>query len=249
MAIAYKGTYAYLTDIGKVRVSNEDQAYVSLNSDGEVFLIVCDGMGGQNKGDYASKMAIDSMLDSFAQKPSHLPFFLRKTWITQAVKKANGIIFDEADKNAIYKDMGTTLVAAWIVKDRLVLANVGDSRCYALKNDQLVRYSEDQTYVDYLYRTGKISQSQTLSHPERHVLMNALGIYPSASVDVKVLPYHGESILLCSDGLYNNVAENEIRALIATDERADQKALSLINEANNNGGSDNIGVAYWETLK
>jgi serine/threonine protein phosphatase PrpC len=249
MKPVYKGTYAFKTDIGKVRVSNEDQAYVQLNSDGEVFLIVCDGMGGQNKGDYASKMAIDSMLDSFAHKNSHVPSFLRKTWITQAVKKANGIIFDEADKNSVYKDTGTTLVAAWIVKDKLVLANVGDSRCYALKNDMLVRLSEDQTYVDFLYRTGKISESQTLSHPERHVLMNALGIYPSASVDVKVIPYHGEPILLCSDGLYNNVAENEIRSLISTDERADQKALSLINEANNNGGSDNIAVAYWEPLK
>jgi serine/threonine protein phosphatase PrpC len=145
--------------------------------------------------------------------------------------------------------MGTTLWRAWIVKDRLVLANVGDSRCYALKNDQLVRYSEDQTYVDYLYRTGKISQSQTLSHPERHVLMNALGIYPSASSTSRYCLTMARASCFAPMAYITMWRKIEIRALIATDERADQKALSLINEANNNGGSDNIGVAYWETLK
>jgi len=245
----YKGTYAFKTDIGRVRVSNEDQASVMLNHDGEIFLIVCDGMGGQNKGDYASKMAIDSLLEAFSNKPSHLPMFLKKAWLSRAIKRANSIIFDEADKNPVYKDMGTTLVSVLISGDRMIVANVGDSRAYALQNDKLIRLSEDQTYVDYLYRTGKISESQTLSHPERHVLMNALGIYPSASFDIKIMPYAGESVLLCSDGLYNNVPESEIRAVISTDERADQKAMSLINEANANGGSDNIGVSYWETIQ
>ena len=144
--------------------------------------------------------------------------------------------------------MGTTLVLAFISGERLILINIGDSRAYMLKDDRIVRLSEDQTYVDYLYRTGKISRDETMSHPDRHVLMNALGIYPSLSMDVRVFPYHGEPVLLCSDGLYNNVAESEIAAVMASDERPDQKVGALINEANLNGGSDNIAISYWEAF-
>ena len=244
-----KGIYAYQTDIGKVRMSNEDQAAVLLNSAGEVLLIVCDGMGGQNKGDYASKMAIDSVCESFLKKRSHSIRQFNKMWLYSAVKKANLIIYDEASKNPIYKDMGTTIVACLLSHGLLIVANVGDSRAYVSTYESLTQISHDQTYVDFLYRTGKISKDQEMSHPERHVLMNALGIYPSLSLDMKVFPYSGESLLLCTDGLYNSVSENEIHAVISTDERPEQKVQSLIMEANNAGGSDNVGIAYWEALK
>lgn len=248
MKKGFKGTCAFKTDIGRVRISNEDQATVKINSLGEVFLIVCDGMGGQNKGDFASKMGIDSLLDSFLAKSNSLPTFAYKWWLGKAIKKANSIIYGEADKNPTYSGMGTTLVCALLSKDKLFLANVGDSRAYWLQKDKLVRLSQDQTYVDFLYRSGKISEAETLSHPDRHMLMNALGIYPSASYDLRVLPYAGESVMLCSDGLYNNVPETEIRAVLSTDERSDQKVFSLINEANHNGGSDNIAIALFEAL-
>ena len=95
---------------------------------------------------------------------------------------------------------------------------------------------------------GGSDKEKTAAHPDRHVLMNALGIYPTASMDIDILDYHGESLLLCSDGLYNNLSDPEIRAILQTDDRPDQKARSLIIDANNNGGSDNIGVAYWEAF-
>ena len=132
--------------------------------------------------------------------------------------------------------------------EKIIVFNIGDSRAYWLKNNRLERLSEDQTYVDYLYRTGKITKDETMSHPDRHVLMNALGIYPSCSMDVKTYAYHGERVILCSDGLYNNVSETEISQVVSTDERPDQKVSSLINEANLNGGSYNIGIAYWEAF-
>ncbi len=248
MAKKFDGTFSALTDPGRVRINNEDQAKVLLNADGDVLLVVCDGMGGQNKGDYASKMAIDSLTESFRKARTGVPFFFKKKDMERAIKLANVQIFEEADRNPVYAGMGTTLCAALIVKNRIALFNIGDSRAYLSSGDRMKRITSDQTYVNYLFRTGKISQAETESRPDRHVLMNALGIFPSLSMDMSVLEYHGERLLLCTDGLYNNVSEPEISAILATDERVDQKVISLIGTANANGGSDNIGVAYWEAI-
>ncbi len=247
MSVRYRGTFAFQKDIGKVRVTNEDQCMVLTNASGEVFMIVCDGMGGQNKGDYASKMAVDSLADSFVNKPA-IPFFLIPSWLSRIYRLANSIIFEEAESRPTYKDMGTTAVCVLITGKRCFVANCGDSRAYMLKQGELQRLTEDQTYVDYLYRAGKISEEAKKTRDDRHVLMNALGVYPSCSVDIRHCPYAGETILVCSDGLYNNLAESEIRAALQTDERVDQKAEALIREANGNGGSDNIAVALWESI-
>ena len=106
--------------------------------------------------------------------------------------------------------------------------------------------SEDQSYVAYLLRTGQISQQEALVHPKRHVLMNALGIYPSASIDMKTMPYLNEEVLLCSDGLYNNVPIQDIAAIIKGNDSIEQKVNELIAIGNKNGGSDNIAVVLWE---
>ena len=106
--------------------------------------------------------------------------------------------------------------------------------------------SEDQTYVAYLIRTGQITTQEALTHPKRHVLMNALGIYPSASVDIKTIPYLNEIVLLCSDGLYNNVPHEDIAAIVKGNDSLEQKVNELIAVGNKNGGSDNIAVVLWE---
>ena len=243
----YKGAFAFKTDIGKIRINNEDQAFVAVNGHGEVLLCVCDGMGGQNKGDYASKMASSMLSSAFLEKKKTSPFFA-KSWLVKAIKKANAAIYKEATSNPVYSEMGTTCVCVMICQNRLIVANVGDSRAYSFYNGRLGKLTEDQTYVDYLLRTGKIEETETATRSDRHVLMNALGIYPSASLDSKIVPYYGESILLCSDGLYNNLSESEIRACLGTEDRPDEKVNTLIFEANEHGGSDNIAVAYWECV-
>ncbi|MBQ9456963.1 MAG: Stp1/IreP family PP2C-type Ser/Thr phosphatase [Bacilli bacterium] len=247
MGRIYKGLFSSATDIGKIRISNEDRAAVLTNYCGDVFLIICDGMGGQNKGDYASKMAIDSLTESFRKKRK-TPFLLTKFWLKRALSHANSIIFEEATTKPLYTGMGTTCVAVYIQGEKMAIANIGDSRAYSYAFGRLKRLTTDQTYVDYLYRTGKIKSEERDTSPDRHVLMNALGIYPSCSPDIHGQPYNGEAILCCSDGLYNNVSESEIRAVLSTDDRPDQKVMSLIAEANGNGGSDNIGIAYWEAV-
>lgn len=243
-----KGVYAYKTDVGKIRISNEDQASASFSPYKEALLVVCDGMGGANKGDYASKTAIDSLMDDFRSKRKMLPF-LAKRWLSRALRKANSIIYSESESNPSYAGMGTTTVAVMLLGDKMVVANVGDSRAYAYDGFNLRRLTEDQTVGDYLVRVNKMSEKEVASSPERHVLTNALGVYPSCASDIRIYPYFGETILLCSDGLYNNLSEASIRATLSTDERPDEKVASLIAEANSNGGSDNIGIVLWEASK
>jgi protein phosphatase len=230
-------------------VSNEDQATVITNSEGDILMLVCDGMGGHNKGDFASRTAISVLSEAFKNKPKFIHPFFAKRWLSNQIRYANNEIYNAAYSNQAYKDMGTTLVAALIIEDRIIVANIGDSRAYAVRYNALERLTEDQTYVDYLYRTGKITKEEISTHPKRHVLMNALGIYPSLTMDIKSIPYVGFSIMLCSDGLYNNISEQEIHAILTTEERPEQKVETLIKVANLNGGSDNIAVAYWEVMK
>ena len=241
------GRFFYRTDVGKVRLNNEDQAIALTNASGNVLLVVCDGMGGQNKGDLASSLAVNTIISSFKNRKGFLNSYFARLWVGQAIREANKSIYDQSQSNPAYHGMGTTVTLLLIIKDVAIMGHVGDSRCYFLKSHHdLVQMSEDQTYVGYLLRTGQITPEQALTHPKRHVLMNALGIYPSASVDIKVFPYLGEEVLLCSDGLYNNVPVEDIAAVVKGSDSVEQKVNELIAIGNKNGGSDNIAVVLWE---
>ena len=245
----YKGQFASKTDIGCVRLVNEDQAASLINASGNVLLCVCDGMGGHNKGDYASKLAIDTITEEFKKKSGFLSYISLRQWIGTTMRKVNKVIFTQAQKDPTCKDMGTTVNMVILYNDYVFVINAGDSRAYFVKKDSLERLSEDQTYVEYLYHTGKISHEDAETSPQRHILMNAVGTFPSVSYDLKYFPNYGHSILVCSDGLYNNATEAEIHSALSTNERIDQKIDTLIGIAKSNGGSDNIGIAYWEAYK
>ena len=241
------GRFFYRTDVGKVRLNNEDQATALTNASGNVLLVVCDGMGGQNKGDLASSLAVNTIVSSFKNRKGFMNSYFARLWVGQAIREANKSIYEQSQSNPNYHGMGTTVTLLLIIKDVAIMGHVGDSRCYFLKSrHDLVQMSEDQTYVGYLIRTGQITPEQALTHPKRHVLMNALGIYPSASIDIKVFPYLGEEVLLCSDGLYNNVPIEDIAAVIKGNDSVEQKVNELIAIGNKNGGSDNIAVVLWE---
>ena len=241
------GRFSYKTDIGKVRVTNEDQAVALTNASGNVLLVVCDGMGGQNKGDLASSLAINTVITAFKNKKGFLNRHFASFWVSRTIREANRCIYEQSQSNPAYNGMGTTITLLLIIKDSAILGHVGDSRCYFLRNKRFMeQMSEDQTYVAYLLRTGQINQQEALVHPKRHVLMNALGIYPSASIDIKTMPYLNEEVLLCSDGLYNNVPIQDIAAIIKGNDSIEQKVNELIAIGNKNGGSDNIAVVLWE---
>lgn len=243
------GTYAFGTDIGKVRLSNDDRATALTNTKGNILLIVCDGMGGANKGDFASSIAIKIISDSFIEKQKFANRFVAVKWVLDIIKQANNAVYAESRKNNLYEGMGTTLTMVLIMPNHRITAQIGDSRAYVLHGDDIAQITEDQTYVAYLYRTGKIRKEEMLTHPKRHVLTNALGIYPSLNVDLKITSYTNENILVCSDGLYNNVDESSISTILKSDDTTEQKVNELISLANANGGSDNIAVVIWEANK
>ena len=241
------GRFSYRTDIGKVRLSNEDQAVALTNASGNVLMIVCDGMGGQNKGDLASSLAVHTIVSSFKSHKGFNSAYFARLWVSKALKEANRSIYEQSQSNINYHGMGTTATILLLVKDVAILGHVGDSRCYFLKNHHdLVQMTEDQTYVEYLVRTGQITPEQALTHPKRHVLMNAIGVYPSASIELKTFPYLGEIVMLCSDGLYNNVPFEDMVSVLKGNDAVEQKVNELIAIGNKNGGSDNIAVVLWE---
>ena len=243
------GNYVTKSDIGKIRLTNEDRIGTFTNTRGNILMVVCDGMGGQNKGEYAAEIALRTLNESFMEKSHFLTRFSARRWLLRAVIKANKAIFDESEKRPNYHGMGTTLTVALILNNYLLVGQIGDSRAYILRNRQLIQLTEDQTYVGYLYRTGKITLEETKTHPQRHVLMNALGILPSIELDMKFYPYNNESVLVCSDGLYNNVEEKDILSILKSNDSTEQKVNELISLANANGGSDNIAVGLWEANK
>ena len=240
------GRYSLKTDIGKVRLNNEDRACALTNSRGNILLVVCDGMGGQNKGDLASTLAVNYISQAFKDKARFGNKFFTKRWVAQVIRKANSEIFRQASSNQQYQGMGTTITLVLIVGYYMVVAQVGDSRAYSYRHRILNQITDDQTYVQYLYRIGDINKEDIDTHPKRHVLMNALGIYPSLDLDIKTMPYLNDTILVCSDGLYNNVPEKDIVSILRGSDTPDQKVNELVSLANKNGGSDNIAIVMWE---
>ena len=241
------GNFACKTDIGKARMTNEDRAGAYTNAKGNILLIVCDGMGGQKKGEYAAQIALDVISESFLRKQKFLNSLSVRNWLYGVVREANRKIYEEATKNAQYNNMGTTLSLVLIYKNTFFTVQVGDSRVYELRNHQLEQLTDDQTYVNYLYKTGKIKKEEMATHPKRHVLINALGMFPSVEFDFSSHPYMNSTLLVCSDGLYNNVSNQEILSVLRGKDATNQKANELITIANANGGSDNMALIIWES--
>jgi protein phosphatase len=243
-----KGNFFSKTDVGRVRATNEDQVFVGVNKHQNVLMAVADGMGGHARGDLASKLAMQSLTKGFASTLGLLTSKTATLWLRSQIIEANRSIYKEAQRSSSLKEMGTTLVIALIVNKQLILVNIGDSRVYSYHNDQLTCLTNDQTYVDYLYRQGKITLEEMKIHPQRHVLLNALGLNTTVSYDLNVIPYEGQRLLVCSDGLYNNVSFTEIASLMATSDTPQQKVESFISLANAQGGTDNIAVGIWEPV-
>lgn len=244
------GHFFALTDKGRVRELNEDYAQGAINAYGNVLLAVADGMGGANKGEYASMTLVKHVVNSFLSIDKEFKNERVMTkWINSAVREANHKILLKGEKDPAYKGAGTTLSLCLIVKDILLTAQVGDSRIYLLKDNILEQISADQTYVNYLTQTHKISEKDASIRPDRHKLTNALGTKKTVNVDIKIHPYHKEKILLCSDGLYNNVPLTDLSSIVQGNDSLDKKCMQLVAFGNANGGSDNMAVIIWEADK
>ncbi len=228
------------TDIGIKRHSNQDEFGIHCFDDGAVLAVVCDGMGGANAGDVASKKAAEVIVSFFERSyRKGLDSSGITALLQSAILSANIEVFNMAQKSVELAGMGTTVVAAFATEEFAVVAHVGDSRAYLVGNS-IVQLTRDHSVVQSLIESGKLTAEEARVHPRRNVITRALGIEPEVLVDYdenSLKP--GESLLLCSDGLSNFVTVEEMQEIF---QKRDAQIIvdSLVERANSNGGADNI---------
>jgi serine/threonine protein phosphatase PrpC len=245
---------ATLTDVGRVRSNNEDSFGVA--EEHGVF-VVCDGMGGHNAGEVASRIACDTIIEDLKDNEKARKKFadsgkssdakaLRKI-MEGAVLAACREIHKQATKNPELSGMGTTCTAVWLVGNgKGVLGHVGDSRLYVARAGALHVLSEDHTYVNELVKRGALTKEQAKNHPQSNILSRALGVQPSVAVDTMLFDCDpGDTYLLCSDGLYNYYPELSGMAPMLLGSDIDGGLQQLVQGALDGGGHDNItGVVF-----
>lgn len=232
------------SDCGRKRANNED-AFLADPEDG--LFAVADGMGGHNGGEVASALAVETLKKSVASAPAD-EFISQPTlsarrklleWLRKTIDPINQAIQERAEADANLRGMGCTLDVVMIRGRGLFLSHVGDSRIYLLRDGQLHRLTEDHNFGQMVLSAGAMTKEEVARHPQRNVLTRALGPFSTVQVDsayVELLPR--DVILLCSDGLYNEVPEPEIAKLLAGDVR--HAAKELVEAAVAAGGRDNV---------
>lgn len=231
------------TDVGRVRMVNEDRSVVQEDLNGFVLAIVADGMGGHQAGDVASQMAVDIIQNKLQAIPPGAPVEERKKRVQEAIELANENIFNFASQRENYYGMGTTVVTVLADEHSVVIGHIGDSRAYKFNNGQIEQLTEDHSLVNELVKNGQITREEATHHPRRNVLTRALGTESTIEVDIQDLPWkNGELLLICSDGLSSLVSNEQLLALVNGTGALDDKAKQLVNEALEAGGDDNITV-------
>ena len=237
--------YSVGTDVGKKRSENQD-SYGVLKDDNFHLFIVADGMGGAKGGAYASSLAINVLEREISS--GNNPEELDPDKLVRAIKKANTEIYKKGSTESHLEGMGTTFVSIAFLNEKILIANVGDSRIYRIRDLQIEQLTNDHTLVQELVRSGSISQDQAEDHPVSHMLTRSLG--PAAEVEVDC-EYHKQSVkngdryLVCSDGLYNMVPLPIIQDIIGKF-NLDDAIQNLIDYANSQGGNDNITAILIE---
>ncbi|HEX4132338.1 MAG TPA: Stp1/IreP family PP2C-type Ser/Thr phosphatase [Pirellulales bacterium] len=266
-----------MTDPGRKRPTNEDQFLIAeltkamhvqqaslpqpktqfAEERGHLF-VVADGMGGREAGEHASALAVET-IERFALNTLKWFFFLKGTEeqsileeFQHALQQADARVCREAAEHPEWSGMGTTVTIAYTFGARLFVVHVGDSRCYLMRGGEMHRITRDHTFVEEMVRLGQLQPSEAANHRLRHVITNAVG---GDTKGVKVECHRlelepGDTVLLCSDGLTEMVADERIQAVLQA--TADPRAACelLVAEANERGGADNITVvtAHFDAL-
>ena len=234
------------THEGQHRAQNEDHAHAGPN-----LFVVADGMGGHLAGEVASEMAVDRLE---ARLPDGAANSLDD--LVEAIIDANNEIYHGSAENADQAGMGTTITAIAIVTDPhdgevLGIANVGDSRGYVLRHGRLRQVTIDHSFVQELVAEGAITSDEARFHPRRNIVTRALGIEPYVRVDSWTMPIiRGDRFVLCSDGLVDEITDDEITAVLNEHlDDPDAAAQGLVDAANAAGGRDNITVVVLDVLE
>lgn len=232
----------YDTNKGMIRENNEDNLIIEQRGRYNLFA-VADGMGGHRAGEIASNIAInvikECFINSYENEAFKVPMF-----INESMEAANLRVREEAFKKEEYFGMGTTvtMVVIDLVENIAYVGNVGDSRTYILRNDEIKQITEDHTYVHELVRENKITLEEAKKHPKRNVITRAVGSEEYIVTDIFEIELQDDDILLlCSDGLTTHISDDNIMETIKTYGCLDS-VERLIKLSNDNGGTDNITV-------
>ncbi len=234
-----------LTDVGMKRQINQDSIFISDESIGALpnLYIVADGMGGELAGDYASKRCVEIVTEEIAKSNETEPVKIME----QAIQTANKLLYYESKSDAKKTGMGTTFVAATVYDKRLYVANVGDSRLYVANSTKLTQITKDHSVVAELVRTGELDEDDARTDQRKNMITRAIGAEDSVNVDYFDVKLRGtERVLLCSDGLTNMVEDKDIFKILKSSDSIENKAIRLVELANNNGGKDNISAVVLD---
>jgi len=231
------------TDIGRKRKTNQDSYFLSLE---KKLFVVADGMGGHNGGDIASQMAVKEYPDFLSKNLELEPQML----ITNSIKESNRAIKNFGETHPELVGMGTTIVSFYFRGQNIYVGNVGDSRAYLINNKMIYQLSRDHSLVQEKLNYGMYTREQAAMDPQKNVLVRTVGFEDEVDVDVFTYKVVKNDIFLCcSDGLHGKVSDEDIVYIInklipdpstATQEQADRVVQNLIDQANENGGQDNI---------
>ena len=241
--------YNCASHIGKVRKNNEDYCkgeIIDTDFGSIGIFALADGMGGHNKGEVASELAVDNIIEFLKEnllQSNDIKIDYIDDIIKQAYHSVNKIVYEKSTTSLEFEGMGTTLVTAIKYKNNLYVANVGDSRCYLLNEDGLKKITIDHSVVEELVKANIITEEEAKTHPRRNHITRAIGTDEMVIVDIFKLEINeGNKILLASDGLTGFVDNNIIENIILKDEDVKDLAQELINVANDISGKDNISV-------
>ncbi len=239
------------TDTGHVRVSNQDRFLLS-----DTLYAVADGMGGHVAGEVAATVAVDALRSAFGKASGEDG--ATGEALGGAVRQANSAVWRKAREDDELAGMGTTLTAVALVRqsgsggrtdETLAVANVGDSRAYLLRDGELSMLTTDHSWVQEMVRTGQLRAEDASGHPKRSTLTRAVGIGPEVAVDVSdVVPYVGDRLLLCSDGLWDELGDRRITEILRSSPHLQDAADELVDAAISAGGRDNVTVVVIDVV-
>lgn len=236
------------TNKGLMRENNEDSLIVE-QFDNYCLYAVADGMGGHKAGEVASFIAIEEIRNFFVESMEKEDF-QPPSFIIESVKLSNDKIREKSFRSEEYCGMGTTLTMAVIDKlhNIIYIGNIGDSRAYLLRKNEITQITTDHTYVNELMKDGRITVEEAKTHPKRNVITRALGSEEFVHADIFELElFENDILLLCTDGLTTHVSDDKMLEIIRTCGTS-ESVQKLIKQANDNGGTDNITIIIVDNI-
>lgn len=237
------------SDKGKVREINQDYFYISNSLDEVQLYILADGMGGYNGGEIASSLAVQTsknyIENNFKDIEKDRDSIIQL--LGSSMEYANMVVYEKSKENPELQGMGTTLEICLIYNNKAYIGHIGDSRIYRIRKQFIRKLTQDHSYVQKLVKEGTITNEQAAHHPQKNMLMKALGCNAFVEPDVMVKGFLKDDILIiCSDGLTNLVNQETIYEMAS--KNIEQATKDLVNLANDRGGYDNITVIVIKNI-